>query len=81
MKDKEREIKHKLRPHNAFLRAKDLDLPASHPREREELHQFLIGLYGEYVLPWYTYTQVLRAVQMGQATRRSKAGSCGGAAQ
>ena len=46
VKDKEREIKHKLRPHNAFLRAKDLDLPASHPRE--ELHQLLIGLYGEY---------------------------------
>ena len=64
MKDKEREIKHKLRPHNAFLRAKDLNLPASHPRE--ELHQFLIGLYGEYVLPssLYTYTQVLRAPEL-----------------
>lgn len=64
MKDKERELKHKLRPHNAFLRAKDADLPAICPRE--ELHQFLIGLYGEYVLPssLYTYTQVLRAPEL-----------------
>ena len=35
--------------HKAFLRAKDLNLPAIHPRE--ELHQFLIGQYWEYVLP------------------------------
>ena len=57
MKDKEREIKHKLRRHN-------LDLPASHPRK--ERHQFLIGLYGEYVLPssLYTYTQVLRVPEL-----------------
>ena len=47
----ERKIKHKLRPQNAFGLAKDLDVPASCPRE--ELHQFLIGVYGEYILPSY----------------------------
>lgn len=64
VKAKEREIKHKLRPHNAFLRGKDLDLPAICPRE--ELHQFLIGLYGEYVLPssLHMYMQVLRAPEL-----------------
>ena len=61
VKEKEKELKHKLRPDNAFLKAKDLNLPAACPRE--ELHQFLIGLYGEHVLPasLYAYTQVLRA--------------------
>ena len=60
----ERKIKHKLRPQNAFGMAKDLDLPASCPRE--ELHQFLIGVYGEYVLPAsvYRFTQVLRAPEL-----------------
>ena len=60
----ERRIKHKLRPQNAFGMAKDLDLPASCPRE--ELHQFLIGVYGEYVLPAsvYRFTQVLRAPEL-----------------
>ena len=60
----ERRIKHKLRPQNAFGMAKDLDLPASCPRE--ELHQFLIGAYGEYVLPAsvYRFTQVLRAPEL-----------------
>jgi len=50
-----------LRPYNAFLKAKDLNLPASCPRE--ELQQFLLGLYGEHVIPasLYAYTQVLRA--------------------
>lgn len=64
MKAKEKEIKHKLRPHNAFLHAKDLDLPAVCPRE--ELHQFLIGLYGQYVLPssLHMYTQVLHAPEL-----------------
>ena len=60
VKKKEQELKHKLRPENAFLKAIDLDLPAACPRE--ELHQFLIGLYGEYIIPasLHSYTQVLR---------------------
>ena len=64
VKDKKREIKHKLRPYNAFFRATDLNLPPSVPREK--LHQFLIGLYGKYVLPssLYLYTQVLRAQEL-----------------
>ena len=61
VKAKEQELKHKLRPANAFLKAKDMNLPAVVPRE--ELHQFLIGLYGEYVIPscLHSYMQVLRA--------------------
>jgi hypothetical protein len=60
VKAKERELKHKLRPDNAFLKATGLNLPAAYPRE--ELHQFLLGLYGEYILPatLHAYTQVLR---------------------
>ena len=60
VKTKEQELKHKLRPENAFLKATGLNLPAACPRE--ELHQFLLGLYGEYILPatLYAYTQVLR---------------------
>jgi len=70
VKAKEKEIKHKLRPHNAFLRAKDLDLPAVCPRE--ELHQFLIGLYGEYILPasLHMYNQVLRAPELYKSPDR-----------
>lgn len=41
-----------------------MDLPSA--CTREELHQFLIGLFGEYVLPssLYLYTQVLRAPEL-----------------
>lgn len=58
VKAKEKELKHKLRPNNTFLKAKDLNLPATCPRE--ELHQFLIRVYGEYILPasMHSYTQV-----------------------
>ena len=38
-----------LRPQNAFLKATGLNLPAAYPKEA--LHQFPLGLYGEYVLP------------------------------
>ena len=64
VKAKERELKHKLRPDNAFLKAKDMNLPAA--LSREELHQFLLGLYGEHILPatLYAYTQVLRAAEL-----------------
>ena len=64
VKAKEQELKHKLRPANAFLKAKDMNLPAVVPRE--ELHQFLIGVYGEYVIPscLHSYMQVLRALSL-----------------
>lgn len=57
----EKKLKHKLRPYNAFLKAKGLDYPAACPRE--ELHQFLIGLYGDYIIPstLYEYHKVLRS--------------------
>lgn len=57
------ELKHKLawncdqRMHSSRQQAWT---PAAYPRE--ELHQFLLGLYGEYILPatLYAYTQALR---------------------
>jgi hypothetical protein len=59
-----------LRPDNAFLKAKDLDLPAACPRE--ELHQFLIGLYGEYIIPasLHSYTEILRAPALYKSPNR-----------
>ena len=63
VKAKEQELKHKLRPDNTFLKAKDLDLPAACPREELLQFQVLIGLYGEYIIPasLHSYTEVLRA--------------------
>ena len=56
----ERKLKHKLRPYNAYLNAKGLDPPSAF--QLEELHQFLIGLYGDYVIQstTYKYHKVLR---------------------
>jgi hypothetical protein len=41
-------LKHKLTPENACFKAKDFDHILCSPKE--ELHQFLIGLYGEHFL-------------------------------
>ena len=56
----ERELKHRLRIPNAYYGARDFDFLQSAPRE--ELHQFLIGVYGDYVIPstLYEIEQVLR---------------------
>ena len=64
VKEAESTIKHKLQPENAFFKAIDFDHLQACPRE--ELHQFLIGLYGEYILPatFYRYTQILRAPEL-----------------
>ena len=45
---------------NAYYGARDFDFHQSCPRE--ELHQFLIGLYGDYVIPstLYEVEQILR---------------------
>ena len=43
------------RPQNAYHQAKDLDMLQACPRE--ELHQILIGLYSEYVLPASFYIE------------------------
>jgi hypothetical protein len=45
----ERLLKCKLRPRNAYFNATLLELLMACPRE--ELHQFLIGLYGDYIIP------------------------------
>jgi hypothetical protein len=58
--DAESELKHKLRPINAFRQAPRFDYTQMAPRE--ELHQFLIWLYGEHMVPatFHSYNLVLR---------------------
>jgi hypothetical protein len=47
--DVEKELKMKIRPENAYFKLHDHAFLSYMPRE--ELHQFLIGTYGEYVIP------------------------------
>ncbi len=47
-------LKHKLRLENPYLKAQGFD--AILYSSKEELHQFLIGLYGDHLLP----TQCMR---------------------
>jgi hypothetical protein len=56
----EQKLKHKLRPENAYFNALEFDAILSAPKE--ELHQLLIGLYGEHLLPatMYKIEQTLR---------------------
>jgi len=53
-------FKHKLRPENAYFNEHNFDAILSAPKE--ELHQFLIGLYGDHLLPAtkYEIEKVLR---------------------
>jgi hypothetical protein len=53
-------LKHKLRPEYAYFNALEFDAILSAPKE--ELHQLLIGLYGEHLLPatMYEIEQTLR---------------------
>ena len=53
-------MKHNLIPYNAYFKAIGLDFLAACPRE--ELHQFLIGLHGDYIIhsTLYEYHKVLR---------------------
>ena len=46
-------LKHKHRPENAYFKAKDFAVILSAPKE--ELHQRLLGLYGEHLLPATMY--------------------------
>ena len=46
-------LKHKLRLDNAYFKAQGFDAILSAPKE--ELHQLLIGLYGEHLLPATMY--------------------------
>ena len=56
----EKTLKMKIRPINAFLKCYKLELLSALPRE--ELHQFLVGLYGEYIIPsaFHSIKSVLR---------------------
>lgn len=45
----EKELRMKIRPENAFFKLHNHNFLSCLPRE--ELHQFLIGTYGEYVIP------------------------------
>jgi hypothetical protein len=58
--DAEKELGMKIRPRNVFFSCYNFDFLAALPRE--ELHQFLIGLYGEYIIlsAFHSITSVLR---------------------
>ena len=60
VEEAEKALKMKIRPINAFLKCYKLDFLSALPRE--ELHQFLIGLYGEYIIPsaFHSIKSVLR---------------------
>jgi hypothetical protein len=49
VEDAEKALKVKIKPRKAFLSCYKLEFLFSLPRE--ELHQFLFGLYGEYIIP------------------------------
>ena len=49
VEEAQRRLKHKLAPENAYFKALDFDHIANAPKE--ELHQFLIGVYGDHILP------------------------------
>ena len=55
----EAKLKCKIRPYNAYFKAKGLEAFSEVPRE--ELHQFLLGVMGDYILPGtvYQYEKVL----------------------
>jgi hypothetical protein len=56
----EKDLGMKIHPKNAFLSCFNFDFLAALPSE--ELHQFIIGLYGEYIVPsaFHSITSVLR---------------------
>ena len=61
----------KIRPNNAFLACYKFPFLAAMPRE--ELHQFLIGLYGEYIIPsaFHSITSVLHKQESTLSTTDS----------
>ena len=66
--DAEKALKMKIRLRNAFLSCYKLNFLAAMPRE--ELHQFLIGLYGEYIIPsaFHSIQSVLRKPEFNLST-------------
>ncbi len=61
-----RELKHKLRPENAYFKAKEFEFVLSAPKE--ELHQFLFGLYGNHLLPATMY-EIEKALRVPETIR------------
>jgi hypothetical protein len=49
LEEAEKALKMKICPRNAFLSCYKLEFLSALPRE--ELHQFLVCLYGEYIIP------------------------------
>ena len=66
-------LKHKLRPENAYFKAQDFEVILSAPKE--ELHQILIGLYGDHLLPatMYEIEKVLRGPDSIKGFDKNKA--------
>ncbi len=64
----EKALKIKIRPRNAFLSCYKFDFLAAMPRE--ELHHFLIGLYGEYIFSsaFHSITSVPRKAKFIHST-------------
>ena len=62
----ERTLKHKLRPNNAIFKALHFDIFKCVPKE--ELHQFLLGLFGDHIVPstMYEYTMVVKKTNQAQ---------------
>ena len=44
----EAELKHKLFPHNAWMKVSNFDVLTSCPKD--ELHKWFIGLFGEHII-------------------------------
>ena len=63
-----RELKHKLRPENAYFKAEEFEFVLS--ALKEELHQFLIGLYGDHLLPQAATMYEIEKALRGPATIR-----------
>ncbi len=61
VEQEQRRLKHKLTTENTFFKAKDFDHIACAPKE--ELHHFLIDLYGEHILSatLHEYERLLRS--------------------
>ncbi len=55
----EAKLKRKIRPCNAYFKAKGFEAFSEVPRE--ELHQFFLGVMGDYIIPGtvYEYEKVL----------------------
>ena len=53
VKEAESRLRHKLLPPNAWMRVHNFDVLTSCPKD--ELHQWFIGLYREYIIPAISY--------------------------